>query len=148
MSDRPSDHAIKFEAVKISMTQSRDGWKLILAVHPDDAPEELLRSLIGSRYMVAAVQLDDRDNPVPLIEKPKTLLPPGEQAVAYAGELCREPEFQRWMYRMGFSTAPNEEATAEGLRAMLGVKSRAELKNNAEKRELLRDIAQSYLDSA
>ena len=142
---RPSDHAINFEAVKISMSQTRDGWKLILAVHPDDAPEELLRSFVGSRYMIAAVQLDEREEPVPLIQKPEPK-DPGAEAVEYAARLCRDPAFSRWLFRNGYCSKPDEEHAAKALRVMLGVDSRSELRTNEQARDKLRDIAKDYLD--
>ena len=43
---------IQFEAIKTSLKQSKDGYILTLAVHPDDLPDDLMRDFIGSRYVV------------------------------------------------------------------------------------------------
>ena len=142
---KPSDHAVHCEAVKISMSQTKDGWKLILAVHPDDAPEEVLRSFVGTRYMIAAVALDDRDEPVPLIPKDGPM-DDGQKALIYSAELCREPAFQRWLFRRGFCSKPDEEHAVQALRVLLNVSSRSELKTNADARKKLREIARDYLD--
>lgn len=143
MNDRPSDHAIKFEAVKIAMNQTKDGYKLVLAVHPNEVPEELLRSFVGARYMIAAVELDHNDQIRPLQRREP--LSDGEEDVRYAGQLCREPAFQRWMFRRGHCSKPDEEHAAAGLRVLLGIDSRSELKHNPEKRKILHDIIEAYM---
>jgi hypothetical protein len=140
MADLPSKHAVHFEAVKIAMNQTKDGWKLILAVHPNDAPEEVLRALVGARYMIAAVELDEH-------EQPKPLLSDAEKDVRYAGQLCRTPPFQQWMFLKGFSDAPTEESAARGIRELLVISSRSEIATNENVRRRFRELTQSYLDS-
>ena len=49
------DVAIHFEAVKIAMNQDKNGLILKLAIHPSDAPQDLVVAPVGSRYMIAAV---------------------------------------------------------------------------------------------
>lgn len=143
---KPSDHAVHFEAVKIAMNQTRDGWKLVLAVHPDEAPEEVLRSLVGSRYMVALVELQDNEEPKPLTRAP---MDEAKRDAVWAAELCREPAFQRWMwFRLADigEDSQSEEATANRLRAALGIQSRSEISTNPDVRRRFRELAQSYLD--
>lgn len=144
MSDQPSAHAVHFEAVKVAMNQTKDGYKLVLALHPDEVPEEILRSLVGSRYMIAAVELQDNDEPKPLARK---AVAEEKKDVVWAAELCREPAFQRWMFRRGFCSKPDEESATNGLRVYLGVTSRAEIGTNEDVRRAFRELAQSYLDS-
>lgn len=142
--DLPSKQAVHFEAVKVALSQSKDGHKLVLAVHPDDLPEDLFRSLVGQRYMIAAVALDDNDQPIPKRERQAPTDP--DKDVAYAARLCKEPAFQRWMYNKGHCRKPDEESTAAGLRTLLGVSSRSELRSSEEARRVLHEVAQRYLD--
>jgi hypothetical protein len=141
MADLPSKHAVHFEAVKIAMNQTKDGWKLILAVHPNDAPEEVLRALVGARYMIAAVELDEH-------EQPKPLLSDAEKDVRYAGQLCRTPAFATWMWSRGWAQEMTEASAADGLRLVLGIASRSEIATNEDVRRRFRELAQSYLDDS
>lgn len=140
---KPSDNAIRFEAVKVAMNQTRDGYKLVLALHPHEVPEEMLRSLVGTRYVLAAVELNDDDTIKEIKREPGD---PGAEAVRYAAMLCRDPVFQRWMFRKGFAAAPDEAEAAMGLRAVLDIASRSELATDEQKRKDLYEFAQRYLD--
>ncbi len=55
--------AMNFEAVKVSMSQDKNGITLRLSVHPNDCPKELHTDWVGTRYMVAMVRLQDDDTP-------------------------------------------------------------------------------------
>ena len=57
------DAAMNFEAVKVSMSQDRNGIILRLNVHPNDCPQELHTDWVGTRYVVAMVRLNDQDEP-------------------------------------------------------------------------------------
>lgn len=147
MADKPSDHAVHFEAVKIAMNQTKDGWKLVLAVHPDEAPEEILRSLVGSRYMVALVELQDNEEPKPLTRKP---MDDAKRDAVWAAELCREPKFQKWILdgmAEAYGAQPSEDVAARLLRSYLMIESRSEISTNEDVRRRFRELAQSYLDS-
>ena len=61
--DDVKELALKFEAVKVSMSQDKNGTNLRLCIHPDDVPQELHQHWVGSRYMVAMVKLTDEDEP-------------------------------------------------------------------------------------
>lgn len=145
--DKPSAHAVHFEAVKIAMNQTKDGWKLVLAVHPDEAPEEVLRSLVGSRYMVALVELDGNEEPKPLTRKP---MDDAKRDAVWAAELCREPKFRRWLisrYGLPGDTPFTEDDAADVLRTLLGVQSRSEISTNEDVRRRFRELAQLYLSA-
>ena len=143
MEPRPSDNAIHFEAIKVAMNQSKDGFKLVLAVHPEDAPERLFRCPVGTRLMVALVEIDDNDQPKMLPQSQE--IDPGKEAVSYAGQLCREPAFQRWMFTKGYATTPTLDDTVDGLRRLVGMVSRKELAEDEEKRRVFHQIARAYL---
>lgn len=140
MSDRPSDNALSFEAVKVSLRQDRNGFNLVLSVHPSDIPDELVRSWVGARYQVALVQIGDDERPIP-IDKPKQIShTEGEASLALAGELCRTPGFQEWL------GMPDEDETAQQLRLMLGIKSRKELLTDESAQTALKRLFKAYRD--
>ena len=61
--DDVKELALNFEAVKVSMSQDKNGTNLRLCIHPDDVPQELHQHWVGSRYMVAMVKLNDENEP-------------------------------------------------------------------------------------
>ena len=115
--------ALSFEAVKIGMTQNKDGIILRLAVHPQECPPKLHTDFVGQRYGVALVALADDETPKhgPELEEIKKLK-------ASAGLLCRDTDFQ------AFLGTDTEEGATKIVRSKLGVKSRSEFDNNADAR--------------
>ena len=53
----------QFEGKKIALKQTKDGYAMTLAIHPDEVPSELLRDWVGARYMVVMVRLADNEEP-------------------------------------------------------------------------------------
>ena len=123
----PSEAAIAVECVKVSMSQSKDGIKVVLVIHPNDNANDLFTHPVGSRYQAAFVLLDDENKPV--MPKHKT---DGERAVVSAGMLCRQPDFQKWMVEAGFSLEESEEAAINGLHHLCGINSRANFRTNKD----------------
>lgn len=129
--------ALSFEAVKIGMTQNKDGIILRLAVHPQECPPKLHTDFVGQRYGVALVALADDETPkhLPELEEIKKLK-------ASAGALPRDTDFQ------AFLGAESEDAATDILRTKLGIQSRTEFDNNADARVAfvkLREEFQSWL---
>lgn len=129
MNKDPKALAIGFEAVRYSMSQSKDGYKLTLVIHPDDVNNELTSHPIGTRYQVALVEVDDQGEPV---NRKRT---EGEQAVAAAGMLCRNPDFQRWCYVRDAFFEPSEDGAKAYIYQVCGILSRAELASQPEARK-------------
>ena len=131
ISDDARKASVHFEAVQIAMMKNKDGYVLKLAIHPNDVPESLLRDLVGCRYMVAMCKLDDENLPV---EPPQQR--ERDREVTSAGMLCREPTFWRYLENIGAAfEVHDEQQAADALKDFLGVKSRAELRDNKEARE-------------
>lgn len=125
--------ALNFEAVKVSMRHTKDGLVLGFAVHPNDLPTPVVQAFLGTRYMVALVEIGDDDQPKHATGvDPKTT---GERAVASAGMLCREEKFQEWMHREGYALEISEQAAIDGLYVVLGISSRSQLETNDRARE-------------
>jgi len=118
---------IQFEGVKTGLRQSKDGYLLSIAVHPDDLPGDLMRDFVGSRYMVVMVRLNDEEMPY---ERPKH-----HPEVASAGMLCRDRDF--WMYVdvACSDTISSEGECTEWFKFYFDIDSRADLKTNDAARE-------------
>ena len=139
------DAAVHFEAVKTSMSQSKQGTILRLAIHPNEVPASLHTDWVGSRYMVAMVKLDDHDQPEISDEQRET-----ERLIASAGMLCRNLDFAKFLFDADtLLGVPNDEAerekrVADALREILGVESRSEMKNNSVARERFKNISEEF----
>lgn len=104
---------LQFEAQKVALKQDRTGFVLTLSLHPDEAPEELLRDFVGSRYMVVMVRIQDDETPTPY-----------KNRVSKAGMLCKSLDFQIWI-------GATSEIDAAGLLCKrCGINSRSELNGN------------------
>jgi hypothetical protein len=130
---------LNFEGIKLGLKQSKDGFVLTLAVHPDDIPDELMRDFVGSRYQVVMVRLGDDDQP---LSREGEF--PGDHAVKMAGILCRDPEFWRWLNDREMLMEKNEKACTEWLVSYLGIESRKELKTDTEARSLFNQLKRSF----
>ena len=110
--------ALQFEARKIALKQDRTGFILTLALHPDEAPEEIIRDFVGARYACALVRIQDDESPTQYSNR-----------VAKAGMLCRDPDFQE------FLLCDNETDAAHLLCKRCGIESRTELHGNTEAKD-------------
>lgn len=121
--------ALKFEAVKVSMSQDKNGTNLRLCIHPDDVPQDLHQHWVGSRYMVAMVKLTEQDQPYLSEDQVRK-----QRLFKSAIMVCKENSF--WEYLA--DTNPHslnikinsEDSCADELRKRLGIDSRSELKVN------------------
>jgi len=105
--------ALQFEARKVALKQDRTGFILTLAMHPDEAPEEILRDFVGARYACALVRIQDDESPTQYSNR-----------VAKAGMLCRDHDFQE------FLLCDNELDATHMLCKRCGIESRTELHGN------------------
>lgn len=136
---KPSDHALSFEAVKLSMTQDKNGVMLKLSIHPNDCPPELHTDWVGARYQVAMVRIADDGEPVVREDKKKA-----SSAVSIAGMLCREPRFQAWLWKTGLATSASEDAAIDALHHHLLIKTRAELAKDEKARDRFYELKASF----
>jgi len=151
------DYILKFEAVKTSFRQTREGYHLTLVLHPNDVPNELYTSWVGTRYQCVLVELNDQDKPVE-----REGVEEGRRAVAVAAQLCRSTGFQHYIADMNGEdfhmtkhdaksgksyTLGDEEAAAVRLRSLCGVESRADIAGNSLATEKLLKLKEAYLTS-
>jgi hypothetical protein len=130
---------IQFEAIKTALKQTKDGYSLSLAVHPDELPNDLMRDFVGARYMVVMVRIGENEQPMVRAQEY-----PGDTAVKIAGMLCRDPEFWQWLYEKEWLLEKNEKACIEAVSGILGIESRKELKTNEGAREALNNVKRSF----
>lgn len=130
---------IQFEAVKTALKQTKDGYGLSLAVHPDDLPEDLMRDFVGSRYMVVMVRIGDNEQPVN-----REIEFPGDHAVKMAGMMCRDPEFWKWIFVRTGKEITSEKECTQWLSEFLHIQSRKELKENQEVREVFNKYRKEF----
>lgn len=127
------ENAMHFEAVKVSMSQNKDGVMLRLAVHPNDCPPELHTDWVGSRYVVAMVKLNDQDEPDEREEQRRI-----ERLISACGLLCRNEDF--WSFLM----VGNEEEAVNEIRERCGIKSRTEFRDNVGARNKFEEIREEF----
>jgi len=117
---------LQFEAVKIAMRQDRSGYILTLNVHPDEAPEDVLRDFVGARYQVVMVRLSDGDVPM------NRDLEYSRDPVRMSAILCKDEDFAAFLSDTGQIFKQDQASVIEWLRDELKIKSRSELKENRE----------------
>ena len=143
--DDVKELALNFEAVKVSMSQDKNGTNLRLCIHPDDVPQELHQHWVGSRYMVAMVKLTDEDEPELSEDQIRK-----QRLFKSAIMVCKEKSF--WSYldensHFGLETSINsEEGCAKQLRDRLGISSRSELKTNNDALNKFENMLMDYRD--
>lgn len=130
---------IQFEGIKTAFRQTKDGYNLTLAVHPDEVPTDLITDFVGARYMVVMVRLGDDDQPLHREDEF-----PGDNAVKHAGILCRDPEFWEWLFKKQAIFEKNETACKEWLHSYLGIESRKELKTDTSARDLFNQLRRTF----
>ena len=149
--DRHKDYTLNFEAVKTSFRQTKDGFHLTLVVHPNDVPEDLFTSWVGSRYQCCLVQLSDENEPVK-----KAASVEHDAMIQQAAMLCRSPRFQSWLHdymdvnpeERDVWGEDEEEHTARLLRQACGIQSRSEFREKEEARACFEYISQAFLKFA
>lgn len=135
-----SDKAISFEAALMALMKTKDGMSMKLIVHPNDLPRDLMIAPIGTRYVVALVQLNDADEPV---DGPDALA--GKRAVASAGMLSRNPNFRAYLKgKYHLPEVPDEEDCIATLHDLLSIDSRAELATDEHAREVFNRIVADF----
>ena len=130
---------IQFEGVKTGLRQSKEGYNLTLAVHPDDLPDDLMRDFVGSRYMVVMVRIGADEQP---LNREHEF--PGDNAVKMAGMVCRDPEFWAFIADTQGDEVSSETESAQWLCIFLGIESRKELKTDSEARELFTKLKKGF----
>ena len=129
-------NALQLEVKKDGLKQLQSGeWTLSLKVHANDVPTPLLTAAMGTRYMLAMVEVGDNEEPVQQ-EKPK-----GKSYAQKAGICCNEPAFRQFLMESELLHPEGDPAAA--IRFVCAVESRSELIEGTEAGETWRNL---YLD--
>jgi Xaa-Pro aminopeptidase len=126
-------NALQFEAVKVALKQDRTGFVLTLSIHPDEAPEELLRDFVGARYGVAMVRIQDNETATPYDNRLKK-----------AGMLGRSTKFHLWLRKENSLTIDGEDDAVDAIHRICGIKSRTELNGNRNAQKLFDEMVEDY----
>lgn len=130
---------IQFEGIKTGLKQSKDGYILTVAVHPDDLPDNLMKDFIGSRYMVVMVRIGDDEKPVNRENFMKN-----DPSVSMAGMLCRSSDFWDYVSLTTDDIVSSEGECAEWMKYYFDIESRADFKTNQEARAKFLKFKQGF----
>lgn len=136
------ENAVHFEAVKIALSQGKDGLILKLAIHPNDAPQDVILDPVGARYIIAAVRLSDDDQPMAPQRKKAV-----DSIISAAGLMCRNDRFQNWLVLSGHADTADEASAVEAIRNLCGIKSRSEFATNEDARNTFLQIKREFEQS-
>lgn len=134
--DQPT---IQFEGVKMGLRQSKDGYVLNLAVHPDELPADLMRDFVGSRYVVVMVRIGDDEQPLD-----RDAAFPGDSAVKMAGMICRDKYFWEFVFNLAAVEIDSEDECRAWLCDYLNIEARRELKTSPEARDLFNKMLRGF----
>lgn len=142
------ENASHCEAKKHALRQTQDGIVVSFVLHPNDVPPSLQLAPLGTRYMLALVEIADDETPVtgkeeqPSSRAPesKPAPPPDHTARAprkweditpaqQAGIRCNEPAFVKFLEEyFGYEIKTTEKAS-EFVRRYCGVESRSDIRD-------------------
>jgi hypothetical protein len=125
----PTETALNFECELAGLRASRDGVRITLLVHPQEACLPMFLELgLNKRLYVSAVAVGDNEEIAP----PPSLIE-GIRAVRQAGMLSRSEDFQRFAVAQSYmderpSPKEREEAATYFIRSWCRVRSRSDIK--------------------
>ena len=154
------DAAQSFEGSLMILRKDKNGWVFGFSVHPSEAPTALLDAPLGTRFQCVLFQIGDNEEFVPTPEVIE-----GKHATAKAGELCRNQLFRRFLASRAQNypasiydvfgdaeaigsdpTILSEETAVRVLKYIVGIDSRADLKEDKEARLEFNRIVSEYMD--
>lgn len=127
---------LSFECKKDVMRQTTDGiWKLTLTLNPVDVSPELVMASMGQQFMCVMAPVDG-GMPITIEGKKSKRSWHTLSLAEQAGILCSKPEFKSWV---------GKEDPADYIRALCGVKSRAELKEGTAAGKSFQQLVAKFL---
>ena len=153
-----ANHTSEALIVAVGWSPRQGHWvKVRLDPEAERGPHPLM-GCEGKRYMLALAEIADDETPAKAAasgaaasrsersEAPKEKSE-GEKAVARAGILCNDPDFQRWVIQAAPHSARDNAqgfGTADILRAWLGVTTRKALATDADVLERFQRIDEAF----
>ncbi len=157
--------AMQMECKKHELRQLQNGeWKITFSIHPDEMPQAMMTAAMGTRFIMAVVEIGDDEKPVKQEErttkKPQkhaensaktddSTPPPkwGDMKPSnQAGIRCEQDAFRKYMLDVVFvgNIAVDNVSTAEMVRSYCGVMSRSELDSDDEAHQLWIELDESF----
>lgn len=137
------------EAKKHALRQTQDGIVVAFVLHPSDVPAALQLAPLGTRYMLALVEIGDDETPINRKDGEASGARPAKTDTApasadapvrarkpvaadkrlamQAGRAAGDPVFQTFLFESGQITAKDEDTAAMAIRGICEVASRAEI---------------------
>ena len=122
----------------MAMKQDKTGIILTLNIHPDEAPESLMRDFVGARYQVVMVRLNGEDKPMNRDHEYS------RDPVRTAGILCRDKQFAQYLFEKEEIFEKKEADVIEWLKGEIGIESRTELKESQIKANKFWSITEEF----
>lgn len=149
------DNAMHCEAKKHAFRQTQDGVVVSFVLHPQEVPNELALAALGTRFMLALVEIGDDEQPKAPASAPAEKQPQNWHDMKLsqqAGVLCNDPAFQKFLnegVRLGSPRAwsrpvKSVNEAAEAVRSLCAVNSRADLDKGGATGERWREIVGMY----
>lgn len=152
--------AIDCEMLKVAYRQSKDGIVVSFLIHPQHVPDGLAVAALGTRYIVALVEIGDDETPRPPKQKevdakprPDSFCPSQggarrsfhEMTLAeQAGMLSADPAFIKFLETERCGSVTDSTSAAVYVRALCGIKSRSELKAGGEPAQRWTNLVSDY----
>lgn len=143
------DNAQHCEAKKHALRQTQDGIVVAFVLHPNDVPPSLQLAPLGTRYMLALVEIGEDENPVNRkeaipsgsdpqkpapeadnaspVRAPRKLVMPENRLTRTAAILCTDPVFQTFLFEHDMIDGRSEEKAKLAIYFICHVKSRKEI---------------------
>jgi hypothetical protein len=122
--------ALPMEAKKDSLRQTQDGlWKVTFTVKSEDMHTAILNAPMGTRYMLAAVEIGDNEEPV---KQPEKQLTAGERVKRHFEASCQDEIFMAWFIEWADGSVPADANPRDAVKAAMGIESANELLANPE----------------
>ncbi len=138
----PREAAIHCEMKKYALRQSKDGIIVSFVLHPHEVPKDLQTAEIGSRWMVALVEIGDDEEPAK--EQPAPEPHSGRvgwekvQPASQCAIRLNDPVF------MAFLKERYDIPDELGLKEWLMISSKTELSSNHKKRVLWHQLDSQF----
>lgn len=152
--DRPT---LQFEGVKIAFKQdSKSGYILTIAIHPNDVPDELYKHPLGQRYMVVMAEFEDTPPKEAKKEKKDKKafesVDEGERVFRRANSLCRDADFQSYvaarcpMFAILTDEQDPDITCRDMLKAILKIDTFRMIRDNAEATQAFSQFLEDFDD--
>lgn len=130
MPDTIRDKALQFEALvnNIKRSKARMNWYIELEIQGADMPPDLALAVPGTRFMMAAVMLGRETDEIEMPPEKARM----KKALASAGLLCRNKDFQTWMVSKNYAIGLDERVVAAAVCRICDIKSRSEIGESSD----------------